>query len=605
MMKINNVKKQDNKVAGESGSARRFLLILISLAVVVAIGMFGLLHLRAGGSDDSSPGTGLFTVKRGDLTISVTEPGNIKAIKSEDIKSKVEGRATIVNIVPEGTMITPEDVNNGKVLVELDSSKLKEQLPLTEIDLASAQASYADANESYLIQVKQNESDITAADLKVKFALMDLQKYLGETAAQKVIDEANADPNSRIDMASLLEYVEDPNSGSEASQKLRELTGNITLAQENLEKAIYTVSWSERLFEKQYVAETQLRKDRLEKKRYEIEEEKAGIALKLFKLYEFPKQVEQLLSDYNEAGRELERTQARARAQLAQAQAKLVSAQATYKLQKERLEKLHEQIEACMIKAPAVGQVVYWSSTQRWVRTKIEQGAEISEGRKIITIPDASKMKVEIKVHETWIDRIEPNQPAKITVAAFTDKTFTGKVLKKAPLADQTDWLNPDLKVYLTDVGIDGTHDALKTGMTGDVEVIIDELHDVLYVPIQSVVTVEDKKICYVAGSPAQKREVKTGLFNDNFVEIKSGLTEGEKVLLNPPKWTEPEKTEKQAETEPEPVKEQAEAEPEAAKEQVETEPEPAEEQAETEQEPAEEQEEQSETATSVDEPVG
>ncbi|MHC4461223.1 MAG: efflux RND transporter periplasmic adaptor subunit, partial [Planctomycetota bacterium] len=263
----------------------------------------------------------------------------------------------------------------------------------------------------------------------------------------------------------------------------------------------------------------------------------------LFRRYDFPKQVEQLQSDYNESKRELERTQARARSQLAQAKAKLVSAKATYKFQKQRLEKLHSQIEACVIKAPAVGQVVYWSSTEQFSRFKIEQGASVPEGSKIITIPDASEMKVEIKVHETWVDKIEPNQPAKITVVAFPDKTFTGKVLKKAPLADQTDFLNPDLKVYLTDVSIDGTHDALKTGMTGTVEVIIDELHDVLYVPIQSVVTVEEKKMCYVMGSRAEKCEVETGFFNDNFVEIKSGLTEGEKVLLNPPRWIAPETT--------------------------------------------------------------
>ncbi|MHC4494752.1 MAG: efflux RND transporter periplasmic adaptor subunit [Planctomycetota bacterium] len=587
-MKPINIRKQGSEAAGKSGFARRVLLILISVVVVFAVGAFGLIRQRIGDSDNSKEGTGLFAVKRGDLAISVTESGSIKAVKAEDIKSEVEGRATIVNIVPEGTFITPEDVNDGKVLVELDSSNLKEQLSQREIELTSAEANHADANESHLIQIKQNESDVTAAELKVKFSLMDLQKYLGKTVAQRVVAGVGADPNSSINVASLLE---DPNSlGGEASQKLRELTGNISLAKSDLEKAAYTLDWTKKLFEKQYVAETELKRDTLDHQRLVIEEEKARIALTLFQLYEFAKQTEQLLSDYKEAQRELDRTEARARAQLAQAKARLASASSTFQVQKQRLDKLEKQIVACMIRAPAVGQVVYWSSTQRWSRVKIEQGAEVPEGYKIITIPDASEMKVEVKIHETWIDRIEPNQPAEITVEAFPDKSFTGKVLKKAPLADTEDWLNPDLKVYSTDVGIDGTHDALKTGMTGKVTVIIDKLQDVLYVPIQCVVTVEDKKICHVAGSPAQKREVETGLFNDNFVEIKSGLAEGEKVLLDPPKWTEPEKTEEQAETESDSAKEPAEGKPEPAKEQAEGKSEPAKEQAQTGSEPAKEQ---------------
>jgi RND family efflux transporter MFP subunit len=294
------------------------------------------------------------------------------------------------------------------------------------------------------------------------------------------------------------------------------------------------------------VAETELQRDRLDRQRLELEKEKAEISKDLFMRYEFLKQAEQYLSDYKEAQRELERTQARARSQLAQAQAKLTSAKATLDLQSQRLTKLRKQLDACVIKAPAVGQVVYWSSTERWTRVKIEQGAEVPEGYKIITIPDTSEMKVEIKVHETWIDKVQLGQKAKITIAAFPDKVFTGKVLKKAPLADPEEWLNPDLKVYATDVSIEGKHDALKTGMTGKVEVIIDELQDVLYVPIQSVVTVGDRKVCYVSASPAQQREVETGLFNDNFVEIKGGLQEGEKVLLNPPRWSAAEKDKEQ-----------------------------------------------------------
>jgi HlyD family secretion protein len=555
MTEFQKTRRESKKAGRKPAFSRRMLLIFICIAIVASIGVLALFNKKQGDSGPSNPSTGLFVVKRGDLTISVTESGSIKAVNTKDIKSEVEGRATIVSIVPEGTMITAEDVNNGKVLVELDSSELKEQLSQREIELTSAEASYADANESYLIQVKQNESDITAAELKMKFALMDLQKYIGEGIAKTVVERSASDPNSGLDTSFLLK---DPNNlGGSASRQLKVLRNDILLAQGQLEKATDVLEGTQKLHDANYASDLDLMSAQLDVDRFRIQKESAEEALTLYQLYDFPKETEKFLSDYREAQRELDRTKARARAQLAQAKAKLASARSTFDTQKRRLNKLHEQIEACTIRAPAVGQVVYWSSTERWVRTKIEQGAEIPEGYKIITIPDASEMKVEVKIHETWIDRIEPNQPAEITVEAFPDKAFKGRVLKKAPLADAEDWLNPDLKVYATDIGIDGKHDYLKTGMTGKVTIIINKLQNVLYVPIQSVVTVEDKKVCYVAGSPAEKRNVETGLFNDNFVEIKSGLAEGEKVLLNPPKWTEPQKTQEQTETESEPAKEQ------------------------------------------------
>lgn len=175
---------QSKKGGSRSASATRILVIFLSISVVTALGGFGFLHLIANDPGNSNSDPGLFEVKRGDLTISVTESGDIKAVKSEIIKSKVENRTTIVNIVPEGTYITQEDVNNGKVLVELDASNMTEQLPQREIELAAAEASYAEAKEGYDIQVKQNERDITAAELKLKFALMDLKKYIGEEATK-------------------------------------------------------------------------------------------------------------------------------------------------------------------------------------------------------------------------------------------------------------------------------------------------------------------------------------------------------------------------------------------------------------------------------------
>ncbi len=587
-MKADIAEKQGNKATGKSAIVKRLRPVLIFVAVVVAIGMFVFLwwwtsrapFLAFARKQGGVKELGIFTVRRGDLPITVTEGGDIKALNSTDIKSEVEGQTKIISIVGEGTYITPEDVNNRKVLVELDSSNIKERLTQQEITFSTEKASYTEAKETLDIQTKQNDSDIKAGEIKVRFALMDLQKYLGEDVAGKLIMSANGEtsPNSgsgaidpegekrgtsslrsrfggvgrdeERESPTLQSYgdgatslIDEANLGGGAVQKLRELNDDITLAGSRFEQASDRLMWTQKLYDKEYVAETEFKGDQLAMQSSKIQMARARTALELFRLYEFPKEAEKLLSDYNEAGRELERIKAGARSKLAQAQAKLSSKEATYSLEKERLEKLRRQLEACTIKAPVPGQVVYSSSMMnQWERRNnpIEIGAEIRERQKIISIPDASEMKVEIKIHETWVDKVQPGQQAKITISAFPDKTFTGKVLKKAPLADPEEWLNPDLKVYSTDVSIDGTHEFLKTGMTAKVEIIIEELKNVISVPIQTVVNRNGKKVCYVMGSKEPKqREVETGLFNDNFVEIKSGLVEGEKVLLNPPRVSE------------------------------------------------------------------
>ena len=538
-MKENDIEKQTKKTPGKTVPAKKLRWIL--LVLVVFLGAIGYSFWRKSSNPrESDRNLNMYTAKRGDLTISRTESGDIKSLNSVDIKCEVEGHTTIIYIVDEGIYVTPEDVNNGMILVELDSSDIKQRLTQQKVTFLNAEASFTDANESLDIQKKQNDSDIKAGQMKVKFALMDLQKYLGEIVAEKLLSgttNPGSDPN---EIASLIEA---PNLEGEALQKLRELDGNIYLQKQKLELAKSKLDWTEKLYEKEYVSLNDKEADRLDKEIKDIDLKKAQTDMKLFKLYKFPKEAVTFFSDLEEAKRELERIQARARSELARALAKLQSSEATYLLQKERLAKLEKQLEACTIKAPAPGQVTYYQGRNRWSRTPIAVGEAVRERQKIICIPDSSQMKTEVKVHETWIDKVEPNQPARITVAAFPEKKFTGKVLKKAPLADPENWMNPDLKVYATDVSIDGTHDFLKTGMTAKVEIIVQVLKDIISVPIQAVVSKEDKKVCYMMkNNRVELREVETGEFNDNFVEIKSGLAEGEKVLLNPPRLGEAEK---------------------------------------------------------------
>jgi HlyD family secretion protein len=523
-------------------AGKRKWLITAGLVVTVAI-----LAILLASSKTSSPSLAktisTFSARRDNLTVTVTESGSIKARNAVSIKSEVEGQVTIISIIPEGTYILPEDVNN-KVLVELDSSNLRENLAQREIEFAGAESSYAEANEAYAIQVKQNESDITTAELKVKFALMDLKKYVGETLAQELITAAESNPESTSNITLLLD---DPNKIGHAasSQTLQDLQDQIELAGAKLARAIYKLEGTQQLYDANYVAKLELQGDELEKRSYEIQNNQAGINLDLFKRYDFPKQAEKLLSDYYEAGRELDRTHARARSKLAQAMAQLKSAEARFLLQKDRRDKLVDQIAACKIKAPSPGLVVYANQGDMFHREgPIEAGVSVRQRQEIMALPDTSGMAVEITVHESSVALVRPSQTTKITIDAFPDKTFAGKVLKIAPLPDQQrGWLSPDLKVYTTQVSIDGTHDFLKPGMSAKVEILIEQLQDVLIVPVQVVANRGGKKVCYcLTSSGPQQREVQTGSFNDTFVQITDGLEVGDEVLMTPPNVIEPAK---------------------------------------------------------------
>jgi len=143
--------------------------------------------------------------------------------------------------------------------------------------------------------------------------------------------------------------------------------------------------------------------------------------------------------------------------------------------------------------------------------------------------------------HETEVDKVRAEQPATIVMDAFPDKVLEGEVVEVAPLPDQQrGFLNPDLKVYKTRVRIDGSHDFLKSRMSCKVQILVEQLEDVIIVPIQVVSNRVGKKVCYVMTPQGhQERVVRTGLFNDTFVEIIEGLEAGEEVMLNPPLFSE------------------------------------------------------------------
>lgn len=443
------------------------------------------------------PATAYYTVKRSDFLISIVEGGTIKSVREQSVRNEMEGTARIISIVPEGST-----VKQGDLLVELDSSDLREKVTVQEVTLQNSQFVFVQAKEAVAIQRSLADSNIKEAELKVEFAKSDLEKY----------------------------------KEGDYPQQTNVVSAKIKIAGEELARAKDRLNWTQELAKKGYATKSELEADQLAVQRKEIEVGQTSEDLRLLDKYDYPKRLRLLQSNVEQASKELERLKARVASQMAQADADLESRQKTLNLQKDRLEQLKQQLELTKIFAPDEGLVIYASSLNPGNSVLIEEGATVRQRQELIKLPDVSQMMVEVRVHESHVQKIKPGLDAWITIDSIPDRQFRGSVRKVAVLPDSSSrWSNPNLKVYSTEVLIEDQLPDIKPGVSGRAEIIITNLQSALTIPIQAVTTVRGKQVCLVKrGSTTEPVPVEVGLFNDRLIEVKAGLVEGDQVLLSP-----------------------------------------------------------------------
>jgi multidrug resistance efflux pump len=347
----------------------------------------------------------------------------------------------------------------------------------------------------------------------------------------------------------------------EAKQKLRKFEDDLQVAKKELGQSTATLEGTRRLFDKGFVTRTDLQRDEIAYENSRLKVQTADTARDLFLKYEFLKSAEESLSKFAETVREFDKARRQAISKLAQARARLKSAEGQFQVQSRQRKDLHDQLEKCTLRAKKTGLVVYGSGRDDMMyygdQERIREGATVRERQAIITIPDMTHMAVIVKIHESYIKKVKKGQKVRITVDAFPDKVLTGEVTKVGVLPDSMNrWMNPDLKVYLTTIAIEDTHDWVKPGMSAKVEIMVNRLDDVVYVPVQAISPDDGKHFCYLAGG--ERREVQIGEFNDEFIEVKTGLKAGERVLLRAPESGEGSDADKESESKEKPAEKPA-----------------------------------------------
>lgn len=479
------------------------ILVGVSLIAVLWFTVF---------SDDGEEGGAIVgaTVKRGDVEITVVERGNLSAKNAASLRSEIEGRATVLSMVSEGSF-----VEKGDVVCELDTTQQVNKIVEQEIQVQSAEAAFTKAREYLEIQILNNESEIVRAGTAVTLAEIDLNKY----------------------------------TASDWPQQQQKADEDIVLAETELKQSEEQLGWSRQLHEKGFLTRTELERDELTTQRSKISLEQAERSKVALVTYEHPKQQVQLKENLNEAKRELARVKKEANAEIVDYQFDFKSRETQLELERQQYEKLKDQIEKGVMLAPSSGMVVYGREEgSRWGRgDPVQVGAEVRERQEVISIPSPGAMVAEMSLHESVLSQVNKGLPCRISVDAVPGLNFTGVVDFVSPLPDQNAWFaNPNLRLFKTEIAIDETdsEDAnaqaslreLRPGMSCSIEVFVESVSDALFVPLQCVFFKGGKRVCFLKdGSGYEEREVETGPHNTQIVVINSGVEEGEIVLMSAP----------------------------------------------------------------------
>ena len=189
------------------------------------------------------------------------------------------------------------------------------------------------------------------------------------------------------------------------------------------------------------------------------------------------------------------------------------------------LENQYENLKDYTVKSPINGTVI---------EKLVKAGDTIDAGAKLCTIYDLSYLKMTMNVDELDINKISVGQDVTITAEAVEGKDFAGKVTKINMAGTTTNGVT----TYPVEVQIDNPDEDLLPGMNVSTEIVVSQADDVIAIPVGAVTRgnmVLVKTGAKTSDDPSipegyEYVEVETGISNDSYVEIKSGINEGDEI---------------------------------------------------------------------------
>lgn len=484
--------------------------------VALAFALVGAFALLSGCKDQRRPSADamvdrFFTVKRGEFKVAFRLEGQLDAIRSQMLRydgKRGHGQLKLVEMVPDRSNVVSNDVvfklsdewfieqekdlTRKLQLAEEDYKLALQDLEMIRADnlteLKGAADALRDAHEQYL---KYENED--APQQKKELVQTAQEKSTAYDAAKEAQDEA---------LKALTDALsKDAEAVTEAQKKVAEAEKALTKANQDLEKAWY--------------------------------------ALRIFKRYEYPQKLSTLQETVMKSQLAVQRTIVSNNAKVSKKRIEIANREKLISDYKDDLSGIREDKERLVVRAQADGMLICGDNRRnRWDTPKeIKVGADVSIGETIGIVPDVSKFKVQVNIPEEYRSRVKTGLPVMIRAKAVPDLTLSGEIVKIAGASTPViPWDQNSPKVYASDISTDAADSRLTPGMTVQVEIVVEKAEGVLFVPVEGVYNREGKSYCKVRQGEGQvEREIKTGRFSTDFVEVSDGLSENDQVLLDRP----------------------------------------------------------------------
>ncbi|MDH3346395.1 MAG: HlyD family efflux transporter periplasmic adaptor subunit [Kiritimatiellaceae bacterium] len=477
---------------------RRLLVAMAVLALLVGCGKDG----------DDQPDQ-VYEVIRGDFNIVITATGVLDAVKRYSIEAPSISKQglDIIEAVEDQTVL-----KKGDLIVAFSDESYLDELENQTIKIEEAEKDLMILQQDYQMKIADIVSGIKASTDSHRISKEALEKYVSEDAPLEKKD-------LQQELATARQNVENE------ERNLASLKASLLSASMGDEAALLKIA-------------DEIESSEIKIADLESAEEKAAYNLRIFKQYSFPQQSRRLEQNQVKAEMDLQKELVNSAAQRLQMEGKIKNQERVLRSLKQWKNDLLENIAMLKVTAPVDGTISYGDPNPRHrgrEQKEIVVGAKMNRSEIIGSIPDLSRLIVNLDVLEASRSKIDQGMRAEMRIKALPSLRLSGVVERVADMATRLvfyDRSSP--KIYPTVIRLEQHDPSLRPGMTVEVDMISEEISDVIFVPVEALFVKEGDVYCQLKKAVGlEERQVTIGRSSSSYVEILEGLKEGDRVLLS------------------------------------------------------------------------